>query len=123
MIHNLISMFRTAVVQFLNLRDFYSTSGGLATILIRRKYCQEKKQLKVPARHAARSQLKTTGRKIEIIEINNTFYRSSEFPAQIPQILRKILRICQLFKVLPQRSQDQRTNSNTFSGWLMDQSL
>ena len=76
----------------------------------------KEKQLKVPARHAARSQLKTTGRKIEIIEINNKFYRSSELPAQIPQILRKILRICQLFKVLSQRPQDQRPNSNTFFG-------
>ena len=43
MIQNLILMFRTAVVQFLNLRDFYSTSGGFqATILIRHKYCQGK---------------------------------------------------------------------------------
>ena len=43
MIQNLISMFRTAVVQFQNLRDFYSTSGGFqATILIRHKYCQGK---------------------------------------------------------------------------------
>ena len=74
----------------------------------------KEKQLKVPARHAARSQLKTTGRKIEIIEINNKFYRSSELPAQIPQILRKIVRICQLFKVLPQRPQDQRPYSITF---------
>ena len=43
MIQNLISMFRMAVVQFQNLRDFYSTSGGFqATILIRHKYCQGK---------------------------------------------------------------------------------
>ena len=71
------------------------------------------------------SQLKTTGRKIEIKEINkgvnHTFYRSSELPAQIPQILRKFLRICQLFKVLPQRPQDQRPNSITFIWQLMDQ--
>ena len=43
MIQNLISMFRMAVVQFQNLRDFYSTSGGFqATILIWHKYCQGK---------------------------------------------------------------------------------
>ena len=43
MIQNLISMFRMAVVQFQNLRDFYSTSGGFqATILIQHKYCQGK---------------------------------------------------------------------------------
>ena len=42
--------------------------------------------------------------------------KSSELPAQTMQILRIFLRICQLFKVLSQRPQDQRPNSNTFSG-------
>ena len=73
----------------------------------------KEKPLKVPAEPA--ENYRSVNRIIEINKgVNHTFYRSSEFPAQIPQILRKFLRICQLFKVLPQRPQDQRPNSNTY---------
>ena len=78
MIQNLISMFRTAVVQFLNLRDFYSTSGGLATILIRRKYCQEKKTTQGPSQ--ACSQVPAENYRSE-----NRNYRNKQ---QILQIVR-----------------------------------
>ena len=50
---------------------------------------------------------------------NNTVLNcdeSSEWPDNKPQILQIFLRKCQLFKVLWQRPQDQRPNSNTFSG-------
>ena len=48
-------------------------------------------------------------------------YRSSVLPAQKPQILRKFLRICQLFNILWQRPQDQRPISLVFIWQLMDQ--
>ena len=48
-------------------------------------------------------------------------YRSSVLPAQKPQILRKFLRICQLFNILWQRPQDQRPISLAFIWQLMDQ--
>ena len=120
MIQNLISMFRMAVVQFQNLRDFYSTSGGFqATILIRHKYCQGK-TTQGPSQ--ACSQVPAENYRSENRNYRNK-YRSSVLPAQKPQILRKFLRICQLFNILWQRPQDQRPNSITFLWQIMDQTI
>ena len=83
-------------------------------------YCRTRKlnnflRLRIPAN--SRSQLKTTGRKIEIIEINTD---RQVLPAQKP-LLRKFLRICQLFNFLWQRPQDQRPISLAFIWQPMDQ--
>ena len=76
----------------------------------------------------ARSKLSLARRKVpaenyrsENRNYRNKYSRSSVLPAQKPQILRKFLRICQLFNNLWQRPQDQRPISLAFIWQLMDQ--
>ena len=76
----------------------------------------------------ARSKLSLARRKVpaenyrsENRNYRNKYSRSSVLPAQKPQILRKFLRICQLFNILWQRPQDQRPISLVFIWQLMDQ--
>ena len=122
MTQKLISKFRTPAVQFQNLQVFSINFWQSSAYHFDAWYVQTERFDCRSLRESEEDKFAriifycsdTYKSSIQISFLTGSSYdTSSEWPAQKPQILRKCLRICQLFNVLPQRPQGQRPNSIT----------